>query len=269
MHRQQTPPDAPPVVPPPLPEEVAPPPAAHESAPVRSFLQRLVRDVKFGGTCLAIGLVLGHFGLPGRLWTPLSSDPTPLAMQPHADDAAARDAAVADSEPTISLAQSNVAEVPDQDDQQQVADAVVVAMEEPAATPVLKLVELPEEAVSDAGARPDLPDRSEESTIDESSIAQQDPSGDDAEKPAATLVRSRSQSLQPSLQPIASILSTAVTSSTAHPQCEDGTCDEMQSLGTVLKWADSPADAYQVAEQQDKLVFMIHVSGNFEIPGFT
>ena len=43
----------------------------------------------------------------------------------------------------------------------------------------------------------------------------------------------------------------------------------MESHGTNLKWADTPADAYRMAEEQDKLVFLIHVSGNFEIPGFT
>jgi hypothetical protein len=54
------------------------------------------------------------------------------------------------------------------------------------------------------------------------------------------------------------------------PQCEDGTCQQnMESHGTVLKWAETPADAYRMAKEQDKLVFLIHVSGNFEIPGFT
>jgi hypothetical protein len=43
----------------------------------------------------------------------------------------------------------------------------------------------------------------------------------------------------------------------------------MESHGTALKWADTPADAYRLAGEQNKLVFLIHVSGNFEIPGFT
>ena len=52
--------------------------------------------------------------------------------------------------------------------------------------------------------------------------------------------------------------------------CEDGTCTEtMKSHGTELQWAESPAAAYQMAGVQNKLVFLIHVSGNFEIPGFT
>jgi hypothetical protein len=53
-------------------------------------------------------------------------------------------------------------------------------------------------------------------------------------------------------------------------QCQDGTCQEStRSLGTVLNWADTPADAYRRAGETEKLVFLIHVSGNFEIPGFT
>jgi hypothetical protein len=43
----------------------------------------------------------------------------------------------------------------------------------------------------------------------------------------------------------------------------------MESHGTALMWADKPADAYRMASKQDKPVFLIHVSGNFEIPGFT
>jgi hypothetical protein len=56
----------------------------------------------------------------------------------------------------------------------------------------------------------------------------------------------------------------------AGPQCQDGTCQEStRSLDTVLNWADTPADAYRQAVEAEKLVFLIHVSGNFEIPGFT
>ncbi|MGB0598397.1 MAG: hypothetical protein ACPGLY_17050 [Rubripirellula sp.] len=52
--------------------------------------------------------------------------------------------------------------------------------------------------------------------------------------------------------------------------CRDGTCEEADNcLGTTIHWSAEPKDAYQLAEQQDKLVFLIHVSGNFKIPGFT
>ncbi len=56
----------------------------------------------------------------------------------------------------------------------------------------------------------------------------------------------------------------------APPLCEDGACQALpNSLGTALQWAPSPMDACREAAEQDKLVFLIHVSGNFEIPGFT
>lgn len=49
----------------------------------------------------------------------------------------------------------------------------------------------------------------------------------------------------------------------------DGTAPALKSLGTKLLWADSPEAAYRLAQQDRKLVFLIHVSGNFEIPGYT
>ena len=59
-------------------------------------------------------------------------------------------------------------------------------------------------------------------------------------------------------------------SPTEPAQCSDGTCQaQTRSLGTVLDWAETPAEAYREATESEKLVFLIHVSGNFEIPGFT
>jgi hypothetical protein len=40
-------------------------------------------------------------------------------------------------------------------------------------------------------------------------------------------------------------------------------------LGTAVEWADSIEEAAIAADRQDKLVFVIHVSGNFKIPEFT
>lgn len=40
-------------------------------------------------------------------------------------------------------------------------------------------------------------------------------------------------------------------------------------LNTAITWAQSGNDAAQQAEEEKKLVFLIHVSGNFEMPGFT
>ncbi len=57
---------------------------------------------------------------------------------------------------------------------------------------------------------------------------------------------------------------------------EPGSCRNVQtvcainrSLNTALSWAKSPAEAAEQAERDGKLVFLIHVSGNFEDPGFT
>lgn len=46
-------------------------------------------------------------------------------------------------------------------------------------------------------------------------------------------------------------------------------CRADRSLGTALTWAKSPAEASERAAREGKLVFLIHVSGNFEDPGFT
>ncbi len=46
-------------------------------------------------------------------------------------------------------------------------------------------------------------------------------------------------------------------------------CSANCSLDTALTWARSPAEAADLASRDGKLVFLIHVSGNFEDPGFT
>ena len=56
------------------------------------------------------------------------------------------------------------------------------------------------------------------------------------------------------------------------PESCDGTqavCAVNRSLNTALTWAKSPAEAAEQAKRDGKLVFLIHVSGNFEDPGFT
>lgn len=46
-------------------------------------------------------------------------------------------------------------------------------------------------------------------------------------------------------------------------------CSADRSLKTALMWARSPEEAASQANRERKLVFLIHVSGNFEDPGFT
>ena len=41
------------------------------------------------------------------------------------------------------------------------------------------------------------------------------------------------------------------------------------SHGTKVKFVDSPKDAAVQAKKEQKLVFVLHVSGNFEDPRFT
>jgi hypothetical protein len=59
---------------------------------------------------------------------------------------------------------------------------------------------------------------------------------------------------------------------TEESESRDGTgavCTANRSLNTALTWAKSPAEAAKQARSEGKLVFLIHVSGNFEDPGFT
>ena len=52
-------------------------------------------------------------------------------------------------------------------------------------------------------------------------------------------------------------------------EAEPPVCRVDRSLDTALSWARSPAEASERAAREGKLVFLIHVSGNFEDPGFT
>lgn len=51
--------------------------------------------------------------------------------------------------------------------------------------------------------------------------------------------------------------------------CESGECGPVRDLGTQLVWAENVNAAAELANEQSKLVYLIHVSGNFEIPDFT
>jgi hypothetical protein len=47
---------------------------------------------------------------------------------------------------------------------------------------------------------------------------------------------------------------------------DEGTCG---SFGTAVQFVETPADAARLAKQEQKLVFVLHVSGLFEDPRFT
>ena len=42
-----------------------------------------------------------------------------------------------------------------------------------------------------------------------------------------------------------------------------------QEYGTSIQWTGSPSDAAAKAKKEEKLVFVLHVSGYFEDPKFT
>jgi hypothetical protein len=46
----------------------------------------------------------------------------------------------------------------------------------------------------------------------------------------------------------------------------EGVCG---SFGTTIEFIDSPKEAAAQAKKEQKLVFVLHVSGNFEDPRFT
>ena len=49
----------------------------------------------------------------------------------------------------------------------------------------------------------------------------------------------------------------------AGPALAEGSC------GTSVEFVDSPKDAAALAKKEEKLVFILHVSGHFEDPRFT
>src|SRR5947209_836328 len=52
----------------------------------------------------------------------------------------------------------------------------------------------------------------------------------------------------------------------ADKKAEGATCS---TFGTTVEFVDSPSEAAKQAKKEGKLVFVLHVSGNFEDPRFT
>ena len=46
----------------------------------------------------------------------------------------------------------------------------------------------------------------------------------------------------------------------------DGAC---ATFGTSVEFVSTPSEAAEIAKKEQKLVFVLHVSGNFEDPRFT
>jgi len=74
------------------------------------------------------------------------------------------------------------------------------------------------------------------------------------------------------LAPLAGLLLSAGLASAGKPAApaeapaDGATCG---SYGTAVHFVDSPAEAAKQAKKEGKLVFVLHVSGNFEDPRFT
>jgi hypothetical protein len=60
----------------------------------------------------------------------------------------------------------------------------------------------------------------------------------------------------------------ALGASTARADENCGKCGK-QNYETSIGWEDSPSAAALKAKEKEKLVFVLHVSGNFEDPKFT
>jgi hypothetical protein len=50
------------------------------------------------------------------------------------------------------------------------------------------------------------------------------------------------------------------------PKDKGGSCG---SFGTRVEFVETPSEAASLAKKEQKLVFVLHVSGNFEDPRFT
>ena len=65
---------------------------------------------------------------------------------------------------------------------------------------------------------------------------------------------------------LALVLMASVAAADESPACK--TCGK-QTYGTSVRWEGSPSDAAAKAKKEEKLVFVLHVSGYFEDPKFT
>jgi hypothetical protein len=68
---------------------------------------------------------------------------------------------------------------------------------------------------------------------------------------------------------LAILLTTLLAAAPARAADEScGKCGK-QSYGTTIEWSGSPSEAAAKAKTEEKLVFVLHVSGHFEDPKFT
>ena len=63
------------------------------------------------------------------------------------------------------------------------------------------------------------------------------------------------------LMAVGAICQTVLAGASAEESCGE--------FGTTVSFTDSPAEAARQARQEEKLVFVLHVSGHFETPEYT
>ena len=68
---------------------------------------------------------------------------------------------------------------------------------------------------------------------------------------------------------LAALLMTSLASAAGGDESPNCTKCGKQTYGTSVKWTGSPSDAAAQAKAEEKLVFVLHVSGHFEDPKFT
>jgi len=65
---------------------------------------------------------------------------------------------------------------------------------------------------------------------------------------------------------LALVLMASAAAADEAPNCKK--CGK-ESFGTTVQWSGDPSDAAAKAKKEEKLVFVLHVSGYFEDPKFT
>ena len=69
---------------------------------------------------------------------------------------------------------------------------------------------------------------------------------------------------------IASLFVAAQEKQQEPPKCEKQCAKcKKDTFQTTIQWKGSPSDAAAQAKKEEKLLFILHVSGNFEDPKFT
>ena len=71
------------------------------------------------------------------------------------------------------------------------------------------------------------------------------------------------------LRSVPAVISLLAASLIAPAVASDRPAEACGDYGTAITFCDSPKEAANLARKQQKLVFILHVSGHFEDPGVT